>query len=159
MVDPRALTARGLTAKGALLMTISADKESRSRVVQPARALTPGRIVALALIGLVVLGLAYLRFVRDSDTVSVPKGAKAGDLILDRSRGIRLLDERRAARTLRLLMARFRENREFSLWRRLRASKDGPDDLRRDVRRIGISRPPDSQLAKTLTKARRPRPG
>ena len=48
------------------------------------RIFTPGRVVALALIGLVVLGLAYLRFGRDSDAVSVPNGAVAGDLILDR---------------------------------------------------------------------------
>ena len=48
------------------------------------RIFTPGRVVALALIGLIVLGLAYLRFGRDSDAVSVPNGAVAGDLILDR---------------------------------------------------------------------------
>src|SRR5215218_1254158 len=59
-------------------MTVPADRESVSRVF------TPGRIFALALIGLLVLGLAYLRFSRDSDAVSVPKGAMAGDLILDR---------------------------------------------------------------------------
>jgi pimeloyl-ACP methyl ester carboxylesterase len=44
---------------------------------------TPSRIVALALIGLAVLGLAYLRFT-GPDRVSVPKGAHAGDLILER---------------------------------------------------------------------------
>jgi pimeloyl-ACP methyl ester carboxylesterase len=65
-------------------MPVPADRESRSSLVAPARALTPGRIVALALIGLVVLGLAYVRFGGDSDAVSVPKGATAGDLILDR---------------------------------------------------------------------------
>ena len=65
-------------------MTVPADKESRSRIVEPARAFTPGRIVALALIGLAVLGLAYLRFGGGSDPVSVPEGAQAGDLILDR---------------------------------------------------------------------------
>jgi pimeloyl-ACP methyl ester carboxylesterase len=65
-------------------MTVPADRESRNRVVEPARAFTPGRVVALALIGLVVLGLAYLRFGRDSDAVSVPNGAVAGDLILER---------------------------------------------------------------------------
>lgn len=52
-------------------------------MADPTRSLTPSRIVALALIGLVVLGLAYLRFGRDSDTASVPKAAHAGDLILD----------------------------------------------------------------------------
>ena len=45
------------------------------------RAFTPGRIVALALIGLVVLGLGYLRFA-PGDSVSVPKGARAGQLTL-----------------------------------------------------------------------------
>jgi pimeloyl-ACP methyl ester carboxylesterase len=44
---------------------------------------TWSRIVALALIGLVVLALAYLRFT-GSDRISVPKGAQAGDLILER---------------------------------------------------------------------------
>jgi pimeloyl-ACP methyl ester carboxylesterase len=48
------------------------------------RALTPGRIVALVLIALAVAGLAYLRLWPDADPVSVPKGAKAGDLILER---------------------------------------------------------------------------
>lgn len=48
----------------------------------PIRIFTPARIVALALIGLAVLGLAYLRFARDADSVSVPKGADAGELIL-----------------------------------------------------------------------------
>ena len=47
------------------------------------RRFTPARIVALALIGLVVLGLAYLRFASDDHSVSVPSGAKAGDLILE----------------------------------------------------------------------------
>jgi pimeloyl-ACP methyl ester carboxylesterase len=39
--------------------------------------------VALVLIGLAVLGLAYLRLGSGSDPVSVPNGAVAGDLILD----------------------------------------------------------------------------
>jgi pimeloyl-ACP methyl ester carboxylesterase len=43
--------------------------------------LTPARIVALALIGLAVLGLAWLRFSGD-DRGSVPKGAHAGQLDL-----------------------------------------------------------------------------
>ena len=42
------------------------------------RALTPGRFIGLLLIGLVVLGLGYLR-VSSADAVSVPAGAKAGD--------------------------------------------------------------------------------
>jgi pimeloyl-ACP methyl ester carboxylesterase len=46
------------------------------------RVFTSGRIVALALIGLVVLGLGYLRFAPDAGSVSVPKGAHAGQLTL-----------------------------------------------------------------------------
>jgi hypothetical protein len=58
-------------------MTASADTQSRGRL----RAFTPGRIVALALVAVAVAGLAYLRFGPDDDPVSVPAGAKAGDLI------------------------------------------------------------------------------
>jgi pimeloyl-ACP methyl ester carboxylesterase len=47
------------------------------------RALTPARVVALVLIGLAVAGLSYLRLAPD-ERVSVPKGAKAGDLALER---------------------------------------------------------------------------
>src|SRR3954454_2817219 len=46
------------------------------------RTLTPGRIVALALIAVVVGGLAYLRFA-PTDSISVPAGAQAGDLTLE----------------------------------------------------------------------------
>jgi len=45
---------------------------------------TPGRIFALVLIAIVAGGLAYLRFGPDSGSVSVPAGAKAGDLSLER---------------------------------------------------------------------------
>jgi pimeloyl-ACP methyl ester carboxylesterase len=71
-----------MTVKGGFPMTAPADNESRSQTVEPARALTPGRIVALVLIGLAVLGLAYLRLGSD-DPVSVPNGAVAGDLLLE----------------------------------------------------------------------------
>ena len=47
------------------------------------RGSTPARIVALVLIALVALGLAYLRFASGPGSVSVPEGAKAGDLILE----------------------------------------------------------------------------
>ena len=47
------------------------------------RMLTPSRVVALALIALLVAGLAYLHFAPDSGAVSVPEGAKAGDLIFE----------------------------------------------------------------------------
>ncbi len=43
---------------------------------------TRSRIVALVLIGVLALGLAYLRFAPDAESVSVPAGAHAGQLIL-----------------------------------------------------------------------------
>jgi pimeloyl-ACP methyl ester carboxylesterase len=43
----------------------------------------PSRIVALVLIALAMLGLAYLRYGPSDSTVSVPSGAKAGDLTLE----------------------------------------------------------------------------
>ena len=59
-------------------MTVSADNPKKTRVF------TPARIVALALIGLAMLGLAYLRLAPDGGSVSVPKGAHAGQLTLHR---------------------------------------------------------------------------
>jgi pimeloyl-ACP methyl ester carboxylesterase len=58
------------------------ESASKGTLMEPqtTRAFTPARIVALALIGLAVLGLAYLRFAPDGSSVSVPKGAHAGDL-------------------------------------------------------------------------------
>jgi pimeloyl-ACP methyl ester carboxylesterase len=47
------------------------------------KVVTRSRIVALVLIGLAALGLAYLRFA-SADRVAVPNGAQAGDLILER---------------------------------------------------------------------------
>ena len=47
------------------------------------RTFTPARIVALGLIALAIFGLGYLRFAPDAESVSVPAGAKAGDLILE----------------------------------------------------------------------------
>lgn len=44
---------------------------------------TPARIVALALITIVLSGLAYLRLASAPDAFSVPAGAKAGDIILE----------------------------------------------------------------------------
>src|SRR5438876_11235844 len=46
------------------------------------KAFGAGRIVALALISLAALGLAYLHFGTGSDPVSVPSGAQAGQLKL-----------------------------------------------------------------------------
>ena len=48
----------------------------------PTKVFGPARIVALALIGVVALGLAYLQFKPASDPVSVPSGARAGQLQL-----------------------------------------------------------------------------
>ena len=47
------------------------------------RALTLPRIAAFTVIGLLVLGLAYLRFGPDDGSVTVPKGAHAGQLTLE----------------------------------------------------------------------------
>jgi pimeloyl-ACP methyl ester carboxylesterase len=57
-------------------------RKGRIMEASTTRIFTPARIVALVLIALLVLGLGYLRFGRDSSRVSVPEGAKAGDLIL-----------------------------------------------------------------------------
>lgn len=46
------------------------------------RIFTTTRIVGLAFIGLAVVGLLYLRFAPDTDPVSVPPNAVAGDLVL-----------------------------------------------------------------------------
>jgi pimeloyl-ACP methyl ester carboxylesterase len=46
------------------------------------RIFTPARIVALALCAVLVFGLLFLRFAPGGKAVSVPAGAKAGDLIL-----------------------------------------------------------------------------
>ena len=47
------------------------------------RMFTLSRVLALALIALLVAGLAYLRFAPESSSVSVRDGAKAGDLVLE----------------------------------------------------------------------------
>jgi pimeloyl-ACP methyl ester carboxylesterase len=56
-------------------MTTSTDRKG-------GRAFTPARIVALVVIGLLVLGLGYVHVASGDDGVSVPSGAKAGDLSL-----------------------------------------------------------------------------
>ena len=63
-------------------MTVSVNNEKRKEDVQPMRAVTPARIVALVAIGLVVLALGYVHVASRHDSVSVPSGAKAGDLVL-----------------------------------------------------------------------------
>src|SRR5262245_48556491 len=56
---------------------------SSPRPVEPeGRAFTPARVIALAVIAVVVFGLAYLRLAPGATPISVPPGAKAGDLTL-----------------------------------------------------------------------------
>jgi pimeloyl-ACP methyl ester carboxylesterase len=62
-------------------MNVSSN-EKREGGGQPTRAFTPARIVALVVIGVVVLALGYIHVASGADSVSVPSGAKAGDLIL-----------------------------------------------------------------------------
>ena len=50
--------------------------------VSTPRTFTPARIVALALIVVVVGGLTYLRFASPPTSVFVPEGAKAGQIFL-----------------------------------------------------------------------------
>jgi len=57
-------------------MTVSANNLKKTRVF------TPARIVALALISLAALGLAYLHLGTGNGSVSVPSGAHAGQLKL-----------------------------------------------------------------------------
>jgi RND superfamily putative drug exporter len=57
-----------------------AQREPAQAPAKRPRVVTPGRITGLVLIGLVVFGLGYLR--SGSAAVSVPRGAKAGDLVL-----------------------------------------------------------------------------
>jgi pimeloyl-ACP methyl ester carboxylesterase len=52
------------------------------RAMKATRSFTPTRIVALAVIGVLVFGLAYLRLAPGDTPVSVPDGAKAGDLTM-----------------------------------------------------------------------------
>jgi pimeloyl-ACP methyl ester carboxylesterase len=63
-------------------MTISANSQNDPGA-KHARVFTAGRIVALVLIALVAAGLTYIRFAPGESAVSVPSGAKAGDLTLE----------------------------------------------------------------------------
>ena len=64
-------------------MNVSTSNEKQEGGGGRKRAFTPARIVALAVIGLVVLVLGYVHLSSGDDAVSVPSGAKADDLILD----------------------------------------------------------------------------
>jgi pimeloyl-ACP methyl ester carboxylesterase len=63
-------------------MSVSANNEKKEGGGQPKRAFTPARIVALVVLGVVVLALGYVHVASSDDAVSVPSGAKAGDLTL-----------------------------------------------------------------------------
>lgn len=52
------------------------------RKTEPKRGFTPARIIALIFIALGVLGLVYLRLAGGTSAVSVPAGARAGQLKL-----------------------------------------------------------------------------
>lgn len=58
------------------------DPSSKEQRLQTTRAVSPARLVSLALIALVAAVLAYVRFATGDETVSVPSGAKPGDLAL-----------------------------------------------------------------------------
>src|SRR4051794_1122650 len=63
--------------KGLAMNTAHTTHTTRS-----GRALTPARIVALALIAVLIGGIASLRLATGTDQVKVPAHAKAGDLVL-----------------------------------------------------------------------------
>src|SRR5688500_12195492 len=63
-------------------MVGSANPQRRGRLDDARRSFTPARIVALALIAVLAVGLASLRFAPGPEPLAVPAGARAGDLIL-----------------------------------------------------------------------------
>jgi pimeloyl-ACP methyl ester carboxylesterase len=63
-------------------MNASPNDKNGEEGVEAKRAFTPARIVALVVIGLVVLALGYIHVSSGGSAVSVPSGAKAGDLTL-----------------------------------------------------------------------------
>jgi pimeloyl-ACP methyl ester carboxylesterase len=68
--------------QAAMPAVVRLDVEEVTMSASTTRMVTLSRGVALALIALLVGGLVYLRFAPDLETVSVPEGAKAGDLVL-----------------------------------------------------------------------------
>jgi pimeloyl-ACP methyl ester carboxylesterase len=58
------------------------DDQEGAPAMTARRAFTASRIVALVVIGMLVLGLAYLRYTPAESVVTVPDGASAGDLSL-----------------------------------------------------------------------------
>jgi pimeloyl-ACP methyl ester carboxylesterase len=63
-------------------MKLSADEQGRGHTPGPTRRVTPAPIVAVAVIAVLALGLAYVRFAPGPTPISVPSGALAGDLSL-----------------------------------------------------------------------------
>src|SRR6266545_6235313 len=61
---------------------MTSTKKGRLVKAPTTRLFGPARVVALVLIALAALGLAYLRFAPDAGSVSVPSGAHAGQLKL-----------------------------------------------------------------------------
>src|SRR5438270_13711701 len=59
-------------------------RKDKAMEVPRNKAFGPARIVAVALVALTALGLAYLHFSTGTDAVSVPSGAHAGQLKLHR---------------------------------------------------------------------------
>jgi hypothetical protein len=48
----------------------------------PSQLISTGRVIALSIIAVMVMGLAYVKFGTGEDAVKVPAGAKAGQLDL-----------------------------------------------------------------------------
>jgi hypothetical protein len=67
----------------AMPAVVRLDVEEVAMSASTTRMFTLSRVIALALITLLIAGLAYLRFAPDSSSISVQEGAKAGDLILE----------------------------------------------------------------------------
>ena len=63
-------------------MTAAGSVEKGVMIMQNARVFTATRIVALAVIGVLVVGLVSVGLGGEESAVSVPAGAKAGDLVL-----------------------------------------------------------------------------
>ncbi|HEX6264455.1 MAG TPA: hypothetical protein VF036_04155, partial [Actinomycetota bacterium] len=63
-------------------MTAAGSVEKGVMIMKNARVFTAARIVALVVIGVLVVGLVSVGLGGEESAVSVPAGAKAGDLLL-----------------------------------------------------------------------------
>ena len=127
-------------------MTASANEPKSGRVVEPKRVFTPGRIGALVVIGLLVLGFGYLRFGLSDGAVLLAGnvlslGLPSAQACLGRRRrgdGARLRSDHRPAELHPEQVARRKSwagqpARLLNRW--IAASKDGSDGTRtRDQR-------------------------